>query len=150
VKHARASLRFVGVIRPSARATAICGARYDAQMLLPLIGARLHGWLDDLVVVIYVLGALLIPLEGAARAAGLAAAVVHFLLTRFTDYPHGTFKWIPFRTHAFIELGEGIVLIAMAAGVLASQPPTARAFLVVMGVSQLGAFAFSDYEARRG
>jgi hypothetical protein len=119
-------------------------------MLLPLIGARLHGWLDDLVVVIYVLGALLIPLQGAARAAGLAAAAVHFLLTRFTDYPQGTFKWIPFRTHAFIELGEGIALIAVTAVLLAAHPAAPRAFLAAMGLSQLGAFAFSDYEARRG
>lgn len=118
-------------------------------MLLPLIGARLHGWLDDLVVLIYVLGALLIPLRGSALVAALAAAAVHFLLTRFTNYPHGTWKLIPFRVHAFIELFEGLTLIAaVAARWVAPQAFAPRAFVALMGISQLGAFAFSDYATR--
>ena len=114
-------------------------------MLLPLIGPRLHGWLDDLVVLLYVLGALLVPLHGAALAVGLAGAAVHFLLTRFTNYPQGTFKVIPFRTHAFIELAEGIAVAVAALALLTSQPLAARGFLVAMGLSQLGAFSFSNY-----
>jgi uncharacterized membrane protein YjjP (DUF1212 family) len=117
-------------------------------VLLPLIGARLHGWLDDLVVVIYVLGAFLIPLHGGALRACLAAAVVHFLLTRFTNYPQGTFKRIPFRTHAFIELGEGIALVVVTTRLLTAAPPAAATFLVLMGLAQLGAFAFSNYDPR--
>jgi hypothetical protein len=117
-------------------------------MFLPLIGPRLHGWLDDVVVLVYVLGAILIPLRGVALAIALGGASVHFLLTRFTDYPQGTFKLIPFRTHAFIELGEGIVVIATAAWFLTWHPPAVAAFLTAMGLSQLGAFAFSDYGAR--
>ena len=73
---------------------------------------------------------------------------MHFLLTRFTDYPHGPFKRIPFRTHAFIELGEGIALIIFTALFLTSSPPVAATFLVLMGLAQLGAFAFSNYDPR--
>jgi hypothetical protein len=116
-------------------------------MLYPLIGARLHGWLDDLVVALYVLGAILIPLSGAALAVALAGAVVHFLLTRFTDYPHGTVRWIPFRTHAFVELGEGIAVIVVLALVPALHARVTGTFLFLMGLSQLGAFAFSNYDA---
>jgi hypothetical protein len=115
-------------------------------MLFPLIGARLHGWLDDVVVILYLLGAILIPLRGAALALALGGATVHFLLTRFTNYPHGTFKWIPFRTHAFIELGEGIVLVVATTRFLPPHGPASGTFLVFMGVSQLGAFAFSNYK----
>jgi hypothetical protein len=116
-------------------------------MLFPLIGARLHGWLDDLVVLGYVLGVLLVPLRGAALQIGVAGAIVHFLLTRFTDYPQGTFKKIPFRTHAFIELGEGIGVAAAAALFVSRGPREPTVFLVAMGLSQLGAFAFSSYDA---
>ena len=113
-------------------------------MFRPLIGARLHGWLDDLVAATYLLGIVLLGLAGAARTVAMAGAAVHFLLTRFTNYPQGTFKLIPFRTHAFIELGEGIgVLVAAVA--LTGEPALARGFLALMGLSQLGAFAFSDY-----
>jgi hypothetical protein len=113
-------------------------------MLLPLIGPRLHGWLDDLVSLLYVAGALLLGLAGAALAVALAGAAVHFTLTRLTDYPQGTFKLIPFRTHAFIELGEGLAVLA-AALALPALPPPHRVFLSLMGASQLTAFAFSDY-----
>ena len=116
-------------------------------MFFPLIGARLHGWLDDIVTLIYLLGAAALGLQGAARLTAFAGAAAHFLLTRFTDYPQGTFKLIPFRVHAFIELAEGAA-VAVAAGLLASPPLVARAFLVFMGASQLVAFAFSDYGER--
>jgi hypothetical protein len=115
-------------------------------VLFPLIGARLHGWLDDLVAATYLLGILLLRLEGGARVAAIAGAAVHFTLTRLTNYPQGTFKLIPFRTHAFIELGEGLGVLA-AAALLAASPTSARLFLAFMGLTQLGAFALSDYRA---
>jgi hypothetical protein len=115
-------------------------------VLLPLIGARLHGWLDDLVVLVYLLGAALIPLHGAALDLALAGATFHFLLTRLTNYPQGTFKLIPFRAHAVLELGEGIALIVATSCLLSFQRPAAFVFLIVMGASQLGAFAFSNYD----
>jgi hypothetical protein len=113
-------------------------------VLFPLIGARLHGWLDELVAAIYVLGVVLLGLHDGARAAALAGAAVHFTLTRLTRYPQGTFKLIPFRVHAFIELGEGLGLVA-ATLLLTAAPTPARLFLGFMGATQIGAFAFSDY-----
>lgn len=113
-------------------------------MLYPLIGARLHGWLDDLVALTYLLGMVVLRLGDGARAAAIAGAAVHFTLTRLTDYPQGTFKLIPFRTHAFIELGEGLGILA-AAALLTAAPAPVRLFLTFMGLTQLGAFAFSDY-----
>jgi hypothetical protein len=114
-------------------------------MLLPLIGRRLHGWLDDLVVLIYLGGALGLGLHGTPLAIAIAGAATHFLLTRFTDYPQGTFKVIPFRVHAFIELGEGLLILAATLTVASGAPPLHRLFLGGMGLSQLFAFAFSDY-----
>jgi 4-hydroxybenzoate polyprenyltransferase len=116
-------------------------------MLFPLIGARLHGWLDDLVALTYLVGLYALGLQGTARLAALAGAVAHFLLTRFTNYRQGTFKLIPFRVHAFIELAEGIAVLA-AAVLLSGQPSIARLFLAFMGTSQFVAFAFSDYGPR--
>ena len=115
-------------------------------MLYPLIGARLHGWLDDLVALTYLVGLLLLHLGDGARAAAIAGAAVHFTLTRLTDYPQGTFKLIPFRTHAFIELGEGVGVLG-AAALLTGSPGGARAFLALMGLTQFVAFGFSDYRA---
>ena len=114
-------------------------------MLFPLIGGRLHGWLDDLVALVYVVGAFALGLHGAALAVAIGGAIVHFLLTRFTDYPQGTFRIIPFRTHAFVELGEGLTVLAATIALTGGHPVSHRMFLGLMGASQLGAFALSDY-----
>jgi len=114
-------------------------------MLYPLIGPRLHGWLDDLVVLTYLAGAWLLGLSGIALWIACGGAAVHFLLTRFTDYPQGTIKLIPFRTHAFIELGEGLLVLAATLLLARQVALPGRIFLILMGLSQLVAFAFSDY-----
>ena len=112
-------------------------------MIYPLIGPRLHGWLDDSVAVVYLAGVLVLRLSGAALAIAVGGAVVHFLLTRLTDYPQGTFKVLSFRTHAFVELGEGLAVLGGTALFVPAAP--VRLFLIAMGVSQLLAFGFSDY-----
>ena len=111
-------------------------------MIWPLIPARLHGWLDDGVVLLYLAGAWLLRLRGAALGLALLGAAVHFTLARVTDYPQGQLKLISFRTHAFVELSEGI---AVAAGGLLAAGFGPRAFLLLMGASQFAAFAISDY-----
>jgi hypothetical protein len=116
-------------------------------MLFPLIGARLHGWLDELVTLTYLVGAFLLHLHGLVLAVAVAGAGAHFLLTRLTNYPQGTLKLIPFRAHAFIELAEGAAVIAATVGPLGAAPAPARVFLVLLGLSQLAAFSFSDYGA---
>jgi hypothetical protein len=118
-------------------------------MIFPLIGVRLHGWLDDLVVIVYLLGAAALHLRGAALAVALAGAGVHFLLTRSTNYPQGTLKIIPFQVHAFIELGEGTAVLTAAIVApfgLGASPLSARLFLGLLGLSQFAAFSFSDYQ----
>ena len=116
-------------------------------MLYPLIPPRLHGWLDDVVALSYIAGIVLLGMTGAALAIAIFGAVVHFTLTRITNYPQGTWKLLSFRTHAFVELGEGLVVLAATALLLADAPLLTRIFLYVMGASQLAAFAFSDYGA---
>ena len=114
-------------------------------MLLPLIGPRLHGWLDDLVALLYVAGALILGLHGLALTVALGGAAVHFTLTRLTNYPQGTLKLIPFRVHAFIELSEGIAVLAATWLLVHDAAALERGFLTVMGLTQFGAFALSDY-----
>jgi hypothetical protein len=119
-------------------------------MLWPLIGIRLHGLLDDLVVLTYLLGAVALHLQGVARTVALAGAAAHFVLTRFTNYPEGTVKVIPFRVHAFIELAEGLAVVAATVELRGSAPASARLFLLLLGLSQFVAFSLSDYRTPAG
>jgi len=114
-------------------------------VLFPLLGVRLHGWLDDTVALLYVFGSYVFGLHGAALAIAVFGAAVHFALTRCTRYPQGTWGLVSFRTHAFIELAEGSVVLAATLLFVPSSESMARVFLLVMGASQFGAFAISDY-----
>jgi len=114
-------------------------------MFYPLIGVRLHGWLDDIVVLVFLIGIRVLELHGAAFFIALAGAAVHFALARCTRYPQGQYGLVSFRTHAFIELGEGILVLTAALLFISPQVGIARTFLAVMGGLQFGAFALSDY-----
>jgi hypothetical protein len=118
-------------------------------MFYPLIPPRLHGWLDDLVALTYLAGVWVLGLTGLAAVVAFAGAAVHFALTRLTDYPQGTWKVIPFRSHAFIELGEGVLVLAATLLFLGGLAFPGRLFLILMGLSQFVAFGFSDYGAVR-
>ena len=55
-------------------------------MLYPLIGARLHGWLDDLVALTYLFGILLLHLGDGARAFLALMGFTQFVAFGFSDY----------------------------------------------------------------
>ena len=115
-------------------------------MLFPLIGARTHGMLDHAVVLAYLMGAYIVGLRGTAMAIAIVGAFVHFAITFVTNYPQGTLRLLRFRTHGFLELAEGIGVLAATWRFLPEGAPTGhRVFLTLMGISQLTAFSLSDY-----
>jgi hypothetical protein len=118
-------------------------------MFFPIIGPRLHGWLDELVAISYIVGVLALRPSLLVMVVLLIGAAIHFTITRVTNYPQGTWKVISFRTHAFIELGEGIFVLIAGSLAAMDAPALTRVFVAVMGASQLGAFALSDYGPAR-
>ena len=115
-------------------------------MLWRLIPVRVHAYLDDAVVLTYLMGSFVLGLRATAMAVAVLGAFVHFFITRFTDYPAGVVKLLRMRTHAFIELAEGILVLLATWTILPGDTPDKhRAFLTLMGASQLVAFALSDY-----
>jgi hypothetical protein len=119
---------------------------YHRAVIHPLLGARLHGILDDVVVALYLLGVWALKLRGIPLGIAIAAAVVHFVNARITDYPQGTFRRIPFTTHASLELAEGLVVLCAAWTLVPRELLAGRVFLTIMGLGQVGAYLISDYE----
>src|SRR5438477_615882 len=112
-------------------------------MLFPLIPVRLHGWLDEIATLSYLGVAVAFGFEGVGLWLLLLAALVHFANTRLTDYPQGQLKAYGLKTHAKIELLEGVGLLAAAAA-LAHQTALQRGLFVLFGVSQLSAALAGD------
>lgn len=118
-----------------------------SSLIIPFMSARLHGVLDDIVSVTYILAAWLLNFSTAGWTIAIGGALVHFLLTRTTNYPQGQLKWIDFRTHAYVELMEGVAVIVLAWAFLGSEGGLLgeRVALTFLGANQFVAFAFTDY-----
>jgi hypothetical protein len=115
-------------------------------VLLRLVPPRVHAYLDDGVVLLYLMGSFIVGLRERAMAIALMGAVIHFFITRFTNYPAGTVRLLSFRTHGVIELLEGLLVLGATWVLLPGHAPGKHlAFLTFMGVLQLLAFALSDY-----
>ncbi len=116
-------------------------------MLISLLPAKLHGWLDEGATASYLAVALWLGFRGSALGVLVAGALVHFLNTRLTDYPEGTFKLYPLRIHARIELVEGAAVLA-AAFALPVLTEWQRIALGVLGIAQVGAALIADLRPR--
>jgi len=115
-------------------------------VLLRLIPPRVHAFLDDGVILLYLMGSFIVGLRERAMAIALVGAAIHFFITRFTNYPAGTVRLLSFKVHGIIELCEGLLVLGATWVLLPGVAPGKHiAFLTVMGTLQLGAFAFSDY-----
>ena len=114
--------------------------------LMNLLNARLHGFLDVVTVVVFLLAPFLFGLGGYVAAVAWGFAVVHLLMTLFTRYPLGVVKVIPFPIHGVVELVVGVVLVlAMPRLLAASLGSPARTFFVGAGVAILAVWALTRY-----
>jgi hypothetical protein len=92
---------------------------------------------------VYAAVALFFHLHGVALGLLLYCGAQHFIITRITNYPRGTWPLISFPAHARFDLLEGLLLLAGAA-LLAAEASVTRGLLGTFGALQVGAFALSD------
>jgi len=111
-------------------------------MKLRFLPLRVHAWLDETAWPAYLLVWWLFDVEGPAATALFAAAAVHFVNTRVTDYPQGQWKLWSFATHRQIEFGEGLAVIA--AGLLLGSTPFQGAVIAATGALQVIAGIVTD------
>jgi len=109
------------------------------------ISARIHGILDFVVVVMFLLGPLLMGLGGSPAAISYTLAVVHLLMTLMTRFPAGRWKTIPFFVHGIVELIVGIALLILPSFEGYSPGSPARQFYLAMGAIILVVWALTAY-----
>lgn len=114
-----------------------------------ILDARVHGALDLVTVLLFLVGPLLFGLGGSPAAIAYALAIVHLLMTLFTRFPLGRWKVIPFPLHGIVELIVGVALLILPsyAGYAPGSP--ARRFYLGMGALILVVWALTAYGARR-
>jgi hypothetical protein len=113
-----------------------------------ILDARVHGILDIVTVLAFLLGPLLFGLGGSPAAIAYTLAAVHLAMTLLTRFPMGQWKIIPFPVHGIVELVVGALLLILPsyAGYAPGSP--ARRFYLGMGAAILVVWALTAYGAR--
>lgn len=114
------------------------------------LNARLHGVLDLVTVVLFVVGPLAFGLGGSPAEIAYALAIVHLVMSLLTRYPLGIRKVIPFVVHGIVELVVGMFLLILPtlAGYAPGSP--ARRFYMIMGAIILIVWALTAYRSADG
>ena len=113
-----------------------------------ILDARIHGFLDIVTVLVFLLGPLVFGLGGSPAAISYTLAVVHLVMTLLTRFPMGRWKVIPFPVHGIVELVVGLALLILPsyAGYAPGSP--ARRFYLGMGAGILVVWALTAYGAQ--
>ena len=114
-----------------------------------IISSHVHGYLDYVTVVVFLLAPTLIGLTGFPAQLAYALAAIHLVMTLVTDFPLGVVKLIPFTIHGWIErvVGPVLVLVSFIPGFASNT--AAQAFYLVMGVVIILVGLLTDYQGTR-
>ncbi len=109
------------------------------------IDARIHGVLDIVTVVVFLVAPTVFGLGGSPAAIAYALAAVHLVMTLLTEFPMGIRKVIPFFIHGIVELVVGVVLVVLPTieGYAPGSP--ARRFYTMIGAAILVVWALTAY-----
>ncbi|MGH8590979.1 MAG: hypothetical protein ACREXX_17125 [Gammaproteobacteria bacterium] len=115
---------------------------------MKIISPHVHGYLDYVTVVVFLLAPTLIGLTGFPAQLAYALAGIHLVMTLVTDFPLGVVKLIPFTIHGWIErmVGPLLVLVSFIPG-FANTP--AQVFYLVIGVVIILVGLLTDYQGTR-
>ena len=110
-----------------------------------LTSAKIHGYLDYLVVLVFLCAPTLLHLSIRPAVISYSLAGIHLLLTLLTDFPPGVLKIVPLKWHGIIELIVGPVLIVLPFFIGFGPEPAAQYFYIVIGIVILIAWFLTDY-----
>lgn len=112
---------------------------------MKIINAKVHGYLDYLVVLIFLGAPTLLHLSMLPGTISYSLAGIHLALTLLTDFLLGVLKVVPLKWHGMIELIVGPCLIALPFVLSFGSEPAALYFYVGNGVVIFVVWYLTDY-----
>lgn len=116
--------------------------------MLKLLSPRVHGALDYLLAIAFLLAPAVFAFPYPARPLAYIIGVVFLGASLLTKYPLGALKLIPFPVHGLIEGIMAAAWVAMPWLFGFAAHSAARNFFVVAGVGLLAVVALTDYKTR--
>jgi hypothetical protein len=114
---------------------------------MKILSPKIHGYLDYVVVVGFLLAPKLLGLSGIPATIAYLLAPIHLLVTLLTDFPLGVFKGMSFKLHSGIEFVVSFTLIALPWLLGFASVVPARNFYIVSGVIIFLVWLITDYQA---
>ena len=108
----------------------------------------MHGVLDYATVAAFLNAPMVLGFHGTAASIVYWLAGIHLLMTGFTDFPPGLFRFIPFRIHGVIEVVAGIFLLVAPWVFGFASDGAARNFFIGIAIVILVIAALTDYSQR--
>ena len=105
-----------------------------------------HGMLDYILVFYFLAAPSLFTLTPTVGTISYLLAVIHLMLTIFTNYPLGIKKSIPFRAHGIVELVVAILLMILPALMGESVTFYDSLFFILTGASLVVIWLVSRYK----
>jgi hypothetical protein len=112
---------------------------------MKILSARVHGFLDFVVVALFALAPTALHLTGMPATLSYLLAGVHLLITLLTNFPAGIFKFIPFWIHGWIELIVAPTLVICPWVLGFSGDQTAMIFFIAAGFAVFLVWLLTDY-----
>ena len=113
---------------------------------MKIITPRIHGYLDFLTVVLFLLAPTLLGLSQLPAILAYAIAAIHLIVTLTSDFPFGAVKLIPFTIHGWIEhlVGPSLIALPFIAGF--ANEGAARNFYIGIGLVIIVVGILTDYQ----
>lgn len=105
-----------------------------------------HGILDYVTVLLLFISPSLFGMETSGSALCYTLAIVHLLLTLFTDFPAGALKIIPLRIHGLIELIVSVGLLGAAIAFRISANTVSFYYYLIFSVMLFIIWFLSEYK----
>ena len=111
---------------------------------MTVITPRVHGYLDYLMVVVFLAAPSLLGLSGGTAALSFVLAVVHLAMTFVTAFPMGFARVVPLALHGLVEVGVGVALSLIG---LFAFGGVAQIFYMLVGLVIVLVWLLTDYRA---
>ncbi|MBP6058035.1 MAG: hypothetical protein KA524_06430 [Nitrosomonas sp.] len=115
---------------------------------MKVISPRMHGYLDFLTVILFLLAPTLFGLNQVPALLAYSLAAIHLLVTLASDFPFGVVKLIPFPVHGWIERVVGPALVAVPFILGFATDEVARNFYIAAGFVIIVVGVLTDYQGK--
>lgn len=117
---------------------------------MKLISAKMHGILDYVTVLFLLAAPSIFVMSDTARYFTYTLAVVHLVLTLFTNFDMGLIKIVPLKLHGLIELLVSFALAGISFYFRSEGDAVAFYFYLVFAIVLFIVWILSDYSGKAG